>query len=1128
MKSFLVALQNVNKLEGKQGDIEDVLSGSIKGVQQPLIYGIVEHWGNNNIVNTQNHVWFGIDRPDKDGMYGGVGAFVHRKISDLTRILTEHSDHNVVWLRTVTTNKPFFTAVVYSNPKDDNLLRSVLSRIEATYAVLIGLGPVLIMGDFNCRLGKLTRDKALDQGRANILKDFFVTTKTRPLVNQQQDHWTCYKNGGHSVADLFIVEKSESINCKYYTVHKDHHFGSDHALMTFRWNLDVNFQQQDPWKTYSLTQIDWDDEATVKAFTAKLYPLLVQWKTQVGYPNLSAVTQPTSITNSLVTCLEEALKAVRKLRKSPTTLKFMKTNSTLLTELRGNRQVETQNFHSSLDPAHRSVIGNKLLHLQNLIEAETLRIGDAKVRLVWDKILEEKDAGKTNTYWKMVSNIRKKKEADIIKFVLDPEGKHISKPQGIVNELAKNYQSVAEGTDEDAVNFRKLNDGIFSSRSYSDTKSKVRKIYFGEALKSMSSVDDATLPSNSLLTLEELVASIKTAGRNKSTGLKAIPNEALSRGGRPLLECLLFVFNAWWTKGITPTCMQTSAITPVYKEKGDRSDPKSYRPISLLESLFKTYEKILESRLRALASENGLIPPQQMGAMKGFGTTEAIFQLLSATTFNRNRGSPVFMTLLDLSKAYDRVWRTGLWARLWSIGVKGSLLRALHSTYSSPTSVVKVGDYTSPPFTSADGLRQGSVLSPLLFILLISDVANALDRRKGVPTLSGDLFHCQLFVDDTILLTQKESDIPVQINSFNKFAAVWGSVLNISKTVILSTTKIANEDDWLDDYLMEKSPANIARYLGVWISLKNYSWNQHFDIVISKARKAYFYLKTIGLRKECLSAIESIFLFKVLILPKLFFAAEVILPSEAVMSKVDNFIGYCVQDLLGIPFNASAKTALWEANLPSFKHQLYSARLRFHWKISREPKYQDVYAQGNYLYDANSKILLEMNLTTSSLQATGKFTWKSTVRKAIDHHRQAVFKLQCPGFAVLKPNLVINSELLNLKAMLRMHLMNARHSLGTPYQCTCKPSICLNQSLHLLTECTRADVLPRRTALAIQLLMRQPNLDLTDSATTYLTLIGSKQAEPSGAKPMFGFLSDVAVFLSAFGTCAQSHPTSFS
>ena len=135
-----------------------------------------------------------------------------------------------MWLQIITNDEPLYLAIVYAPPNKNALLQKVLSSIESTYACLSKLGKVLLMGDFNCRIGKLTRDSCIARPRADHLLNFLDTIKFKPLKNKQDHHWTCYTFNGQSVNDLFLLNKKELTNCTEFKVFKNHSFGSDHRL----------------------------------------------------------------------------------------------------------------------------------------------------------------------------------------------------------------------------------------------------------------------------------------------------------------------------------------------------------------------------------------------------------------------------------------------------------------------------------------------------------------------------------------------------------------------------------------------------------------------------------------------------------------------------------------------------------------------------------------------------------------------------------------------------------------------------------------------------------------------------------------------------------------------------------
>ena len=96
------------------------------------------------------------------------------------------------------------------------------------------------------------------------------------------------------------------------------------------------------------------------------------------------------------------------------------------------------------------------------------------------------------------------------------------------------------------------------------------------------------------------------------------------------------------------------------------------------------------------------------------------------TEILRSRGSQVttYTAFIDVKKAYDTVWRDGLWKRLWE-GVRGKVWRVVRSMYSAVQSAVRVGEEQTEWFELNTGVRQGCVMSPILFSLFINGLARA-------------------------------------------------------------------------------------------------------------------------------------------------------------------------------------------------------------------------------------------------------------------------------------------------------------------------------------------------------------------------------------------------------------------
>ena len=156
---------------------------------------------------------------------------------------------------------------------------------------------------------------------------------------------------------------------------------------------------------------------------------------------------------------------------------------------------------------------------------------------------------------------------------------------------------------------------------------------------------------------------------------------------------------------------------PIHK-KGDKSDPYNYRGISLLSVVSKVYEAVLYKRVddwcegrRRRAEMDATLCEEQGGFRRGRGCVDQIF-VLSRIIENRNNRE-TFCCFIDLKKAYDRVWRDGLWKALFEEGIRGKMWRVLKSLYKSTLSKILLGQDETEYFEIEAGVRQGCVLSPL-------------------------------------------------------------------------------------------------------------------------------------------------------------------------------------------------------------------------------------------------------------------------------------------------------------------------------------------------------------------------------------------------------------------------------
>ena len=232
----------------------------------------------------------------------------------------------------------------------------------------------------------------------------------------------------------------------------------------------------------------------------------------------------------------------------------------------------------------------------------------------------------------------------------------------------------------------------------------------------------------------------------KAFGVDEIHPLFLKQGGHLVAKSLHLLFSACWSQGIFPRAWKLAKICPISKLPKPSCDPKKYRPIALLSIVGKLFEKVLVDPLRRHLLSNGHISPIQSGFQPARNCEEQVIRIVEDILFQFETRGACTAVFLDISKAYDSVWRAGLQVKLHRAGVRGNLFALLQSFLGSRCACVEV-DRIRSRWESFDwGVPQGARLSPLLFILFINDLAIRLQQF--------DLLEIAFFADDIAIWTK--------------------------------------------------------------------------------------------------------------------------------------------------------------------------------------------------------------------------------------------------------------------------------------------------------------------------------------------------------------------------------------
>ena len=220
----------------------------------------------------------------------------------------------------------------------------------------------------------------------------------------------------------------------------------------------------------------------------------------------------------------------------------------------------------------------------------------------------------------------------------------------------------------------------------------------------------------------EIIKVAKSLKNNKCCGDDGVLNEYIKSTIDIFLPLYKLLFNHILLTGDIPESWVVGNIITIYKNKGDKSLTENYRGISLLSCFGKFFTSLINVRLNSYIDPHNILLENQAGFRKGYSTTEHVFTLKCLIDLYLSKRKKLYCAFVDFRKAFDTVWRCGLWTKIISFGISGKLFDVIKNIYNNIKSCVSVNGLSSGYFGCYTGVRQGENLSPLLFSLYINDM----------------------------------------------------------------------------------------------------------------------------------------------------------------------------------------------------------------------------------------------------------------------------------------------------------------------------------------------------------------------------------------------------------------------
>jgi hypothetical protein len=322
---------------------------------------------------------------------------------------------------------------------------------------------------------------------------------------------------------------------------------------------------------------------------------------------------------------------------------------------------------------------------------------------------------------------------------------------------------------------------------------------------------------------------LKVLKLGKATGPDGINNEILRELSSELSKPLCELFNASLASAKVPSSWKEAHVCAVFK-KADPSIVSNYRPISLLNTIEKAFERLIFKHVHNFLFLNDFFTPFQSGFIPGDNTVNQLTFLYDTFCNAIDNGLEVRVIFFDISKAFDKVWHKGLLAKLKSAGISGELLNWFEDYLKDRKQRVVLPGATSTWKTIGAGVPQGSILGPLLFLIYINDLV------KNIQS------NIRLFADDTSLYIIVDnpvlSSITLQadIDTISSWAKTWLVTFNPTKSesMVISRKRLKPLHPPLVMNNEQIISISSHKHLGVYLS-EDCKWHTHIDYIKTKA-----------------------------------------------------------------------------------------------------------------------------------------------------------------------------------------------------------------------------------------------------------------------------------------------------
>lgn len=748
--------------------------------------------------------------------YGGVATLVK---TDLTYTVMDNiSDIEELTIKIKLCNQDLIISNIYNPPRN---------RIdEAQYINLASRRNIIMLGDFNAHLPLFGSQQVNSEGVA--MEKVIEGTDLVVLNDKSGTHIN--RDGGLSCLDVTLASSSVALKTSWSVQHDS--LGSDHLPIRIHVNDPPAVAVQNVTR-YRFKRADWTEYHAASNITF-----------QESLFDQDISTYSKNILHAIHGAAENSIpKTGNNQRARNTPYWNKKCADAVHNRKRAERRMrKTKELHDCINYRQQKAQAQKTIR-----EEQKNSWNEYCSNLTTDT--------KLASVWKMAKNMAGTNDNSNIP-TLTVNGRIYETPQQKAKLLAETIAAAS------------------ADSNYSDTFKLHRRemeTKWANEQPQNTGVNDEMAKLNQDFAFHELQQAIRQCKNSSAPGQDDISYELIKHLSRHAQQQLLQFYNNLWREMKIVPDWKVSVVLPFHKPGTDRTQPSSYRPISLTSALCKINERLVTTRLTYYLESNHLLNPYQSAYRKNRCTLDHLIRLHDHINRNINNKGATIAIFFDFSKAFDMLWKEGLMQKLKTAGIDGRMKNWIEDFLTGRKFQVKINGVLSDLYDLQNGTPQGSVISPILFLLMINDFPHTTSNTET-----------SLYADDSAIwrsgrnIENIQQQLQPDIDKIAVWCDLWGFKLNEKKTVAIIFSKNYRHRQ---EKLKLKVNGNListvtsAKFLGVTFD-QQLTWNEHINNIAESCKKRINLLRSLSGQQWGAGKHSMLKIYRTLIRPKIDYGIE--------------------------------------------------------------------------------------------------------------------------------------------------------------------------------------------------------------------------------------------------------------